>query len=276
MKLLALLGFFVVTSGFADCIRSPLCDELNDLSFDCGETYKQETCEKFVETFEKALAPQVCDEPKTKSRRILEFCVHKAGNPFISIYYDRLAELPFGKGIKLYSSQKLRDSMDGQVAEAHLERSKEDEKEFGKTLLAGFVLSQCRDIEELKFSPAKLKDYSYEEAKVGDFSIWGGDVPKRIVNLKTKHVCEVKVGIITNVSKFVGQDLLLYETYNGSENKKSIVGMKDCSILWESQSYAAETSTGETRPVVKINRLKDSWKTCAPCWDQKHAACLKI
>jgi hypothetical protein len=274
MKYLFLVFLLSSISQADTCSRSPLCDTLNDESFECEEKLEEPICNQFVETFKKTLEPQTC---KSEKKTILGFCNLKSGNPYIDLHYDRLAKLPFKSALELFTSEKLRASMDGEVGETWRKRSLEDQKRLGKTLLPGKIISECREFEELKFKEVKVKELIYSEAKVGDFTVWSGDVPAKIINTKTSKSCVVKLLVSEETRKVKGEDLLYYKTYDGGRNLETIVDMKTCQKLWEAESYAAETHSGQTRSKVLLDKMKEGpWKKCGPCWNSDREACLRI
>ncbi len=270
------------------CQRHSSCDELNDLSFACSEKWDQSTCDKFTDTFEKLLVPQACQESGKQILWALSSCDWKEGNTPTDLHYDRLARLPFAKALKLYTSEKLRKTMDGAIAESHLKKSKADEKLLGKTLLPSKFLKACNEFEYIDFNTVKkdlnlngksLPQYSYQEGKAGDYIFWMGDIPNKIINTKTKKECVVKAsGFVEKITKVPGLDIARYEIHreNGT-NWDALIDMKTCQRIWEATWEAAETVSGESaRKITVDNVQKSAWKKCAPCWNKQKTGCLRV
>lgn len=252
---------------WADCARSPLCDTLNDESFECSETYQESICNKFVATLDKTLEKQNCGRgPKT----ILGHCNLKAGNPFIDLHFDVLASLPFKSAIDLYTSEKFRSGLDGNAAETHLKKSLADQK---KGISPGIIIPACREFEDLKFKSAK----NYEVAQVGEYLVLDGDIPKKIIHVPTKNECLVGTLIVDKISKVKGKDILIYKSYSGGNYRTTIVEMKGCKKIWEDQSYASDSHSGKSGFKILLDKIHESaWKDCSGCWGPGKRECLRI
>lgn len=265
MKLLFLL--LLPFSSWADCARSPLCDVLNDQSFECSETLSEKSCNDFVATLDKTLEKQNCGRgPKT----ILGHCNLKAGNPFIDLHFDVLASLPYAPAIALYTSEKFRSALDGEAAETHLKKSRADQK---KKLQPGVIIPACRQFQELKFTSVK----GHEVAVVGEYQVFTGDTPAKILHTPSKNECVVGTLIVDKVSKVPGRDLLVYTSYSGGTYKTTIVEMKGCKKIWEDQSFASNSHTGKSGFRILLDKIQESeWKQCSACWGPGKRECLRI
>lgn len=253
------------------CERSPLCDELNDLSFACSETLSEDSCDKFVAVFDKSVQPGSCVP--------LETCALKQGNPSSLIHFKLLASLPYGSALKLFTSEKLRKTMTGHAGEAFRKQSKMDQTKLGKTLFPSKIIPECRNFESLNFKAVKkdiiekskviAAQYEYSEAEADGFVIWDGDVEKKIVSLKTKKECTVKgIGLIDKISKVSGHQILRYQTNatGSGYHDEAFVDMKTCSKFWELKNGKVSTSKLQT----------SSWKKCTTCWNKNYKGCLRI
>ncbi len=287
------LGLFLSLSlpqAFAtnSCERNIHCDELNDLSLACSEKWDQPTCDKFTNAFEKLLVPQVCNEPTKKIRWAMNSCEWKHGNMPIDLHFDRLARLPYAKALKLYTSEKLRKTMDGAVADAHFKKSQEDQNRLGKTLHPSKFIPDCQKFEDIDFIEVtkdlrlKGKDapqYTYQEGSVGEYILWMGDVPKKIINNKKKKECEVKTpGLLDKITKAPLGDVVRYEMYTGDGKRwETLVDMKTCKPIWEATWDAEDTVSGESSKKITVDSVQNSaWRKCAPCWNKNHSGCLRI
>lgn len=265
MKTLLLL-FLSFGAMAQSCPTSPLCDELEEFSYQCSQSLKELDCDAFVIKFEKSLERLKCNHTPL----IIHTCSMIKGGPASEVHYDLLGQLPFAKALKLYTSEKLRKSMPERVAKKHFKRSLENEKELGKTLHPRTVDHSCREYDHINFryvqKDVKTKDkilpkYNYSEARVGDFVVWDGDVPHKIINVNTKKKCETKLGNATSVFRFKGHDLLLW-----TDDNVSIVNLHDCEILWSKQK--------DRVTVAKLQQ--SSLKRCEPCWNEQTEACLRL
>lgn len=85
------------------------------------------------------------------------------------------------------------------------------------------------------------KNYEYYKTRINDYELWAGDMPNRIRNLKTGKECEAEVpGIVWPryehskvVFKTDCDDVLMYDSYSGSEGWLTLVDMKTCKAIFE-------------------------------------------
>ena len=255
------------------CVRHPLCDELNDRSFACSESWSEKSCNEFVDTFSKLLSPRNCLENKTLVKNPEVFsCALKKGNMPIDLHYTRLAQLPFKKALDLFASKKLRDSMDGSIGEVLRRRSIETEKGLGKTVLPTRLIDECRQFNKIDFDSVDGRS----EYRFDNYVIAYGEGPTKITNSKLGTECTVNQrGMIDSVSRVPGQTFLRYDSSEAGLTYIAFVDIKTCNKFYESSWTYAETITGQILYEQKINLLPRYWKSCSACWDKDHTACLR-
>lgn len=270
-RLFILSTFFSLSVHGSTCERSPLCDQLNDLSYECSETFDEGSCDKFVNVFEQSVQPGTCVP--------FETCAQKKDNPSNLVHFKLLASLPYASALKLFTSEKLRKTMSGHAGEGFRKQSKSDQAKLGKTLFPSKIIPECRSFEALNFKAVKkdliekgkvtFAQYEYAEAEADGFVIWDGDVEKKIVNTKTKKECTVKgIGLIDKITKVPGHQILRYQTIEagGGYNNVAFIDMKTCAKIWEMKNARITTSKMQS----------SSWKNCTPCWNKTYSACLRI
>lgn len=132
-----------------------------------------------------------------------------------------------------------------------------------------FAASECQKLTKVSFKSVvkdldeKTKNYQYFEGQVGDYVVWAGDVKNKIINIKEKSECVVKVGIVDpsrnskSVEKTDCGDVLLYDSYSGSESWNTLVEMKTCEKIWERRNYIDYVKgVASKKSEVIINKLK--------------------
>lgn len=197
----------------------------------------------------------------------------------IDLHFDRLAELPFQKALKLFTSTLARTAMDGVTAESYKKRSLQDEKKLGKTLHPVNLRPECMSYEEVDWKPNKE---NIKEIKIGNYSVVAlGDVKATITDTKSNKKCYPKLGIVSDssnkpVKKIKGHDILWFETYSGATTYHSLVDMKTCEKIWEVEIVLDETLTNP----IALNNInivsKSSYKSCAECWNEDKERCLRL
>lgn len=233
-----------MTNAFAGidlCRRDPLCETLKKYSSECFESLAEKSCNQFADTFEKLLVPRTCNIDGEQIQFSIQSCED------VELHYDRLSKLPFKKALSLFASSKIRQTMKDKVSELYTHKSLETSKRLGKNLRPGKVISECREFE-------------YIETKSVTCTV-PGLLPTDIVSKASK----------AQVFKFEGSDAPT------GKRQLTLVEMKTCKKIWQSEWGTAETVTGEGNHLNTINKVSSSvWKQCEPCWNHEKEACLRI
>ncbi len=279
---LALFLISVRANGVENlCDKSPLCENLDDESFACSESWDEKLCDQFMATFAKLLEPTPCQKDSKETVSGFQTCLNRKGSAATSLHFDRVARLPFQSALKLFTSEKFRSIMDGAVAETYRKKSLQDEKKLGKSLKASPIIPECRIFEPVTFKAVKKNivekgkitaaNYDYNEATIGDYVVWDGDVPKKIINTKTHRECVLDRHFIQNVTKVPGHPIIRVQSYvETGRNWDSLIELHQCKKIFEM------TSEEEVAQKIVVDKVKQSsWKICAPCWNKDYEGCLR-
>lgn len=264
MKLLITLFFISAAYASDPCARNPLCDELNDASNSCVTTLKEKSCDKFVTLFEKLMEKQVC--PKEDFKFGIYSCDLKLGLTPVGVQYDRLSKLPFKNAIKLFSSEKLRNSLDDILSIQFKKKSL-----AAKNYKTGSAIPECVGFRPLDFNKEKI-------ATVGSFTVLKGETTK-ITHTKSKKGCEVKnFKEVKDVDKMNHHDVLRFISTDGSGlARMSLVLIKNCEVAWESEwAYGDSLDDRSNLQVKNVSDKNSFMKQCEPCWNKDKEACLRI
>jgi hypothetical protein len=266
---------------------SPLCENLDADSFACSERWDEKVCDQFIQTFEKLLTPVACLKGQKETVLGYYSCLGRKGSADVALHFDRVARLPFQSALKLFTSPRFRSIMDGHVAETYRKKSLQDEKRLGKDLKPTSIIPECRIFETVDFKAVKkdliekgkvtAAQYDYREAVIGDYVIWDGDVPKKIVNSKTQHECLLDRHFIQDVTKVPGQNIVRIQSYvENGVNWDSLIELHQCKKIFEMTWGDMENHEGEVSHQMVVDGVKKSaWKKCAPCWNKDYEGCLR-
>lgn len=262
-----MLSFAFSLSAFSQtCPRPAACDQLEDTSWECHGELNKKKCLDFVIVFDQLLGSVVCKESKTPVTA-LHLCGQKKGSAALHLHYDRIAQLPSLEAIKVFTSQRFRNTLDGDLAEQYMARSKRQEPLVGKELKSIEVDFKCRAVDSLEFKNKKVSASEYE--------VYVKDESARIRNIKTKKECTPDVWLLDDesndvVKKINGKDLFLFNTYSGGDHKTTLVDANSCKTVWDKEEKFS-------KPVVNtVNKVSSSsWKECAACWNEYYQGCLR-
>ena len=115
------------------CQLFKACEKFEEFSYNCGEKKIASECSKFVTAFKGLLDKGSCKRSfDTKPVFDVWYCSGLKGAMNLDLHYKTLAGLKTKEAQELYASQKLRDTMDGAIAEEHKNRSIKLEKSLKK------------------------------------------------------------------------------------------------------------------------------------------------
>ncbi|KYG67068.1 hypothetical protein AZI86_08630 [Bdellovibrio bacteriovorus] len=105
------------------CPAPTICVELSESLYAC-ESGEKKSCDSFVDYFKKALPEYDCQR-KLDSKQTAKYIVPAYWLcDSHDIYVNALSKLKSKKAQRLYGSKELRATLDGHIAEDHLEKSK--------------------------------------------------------------------------------------------------------------------------------------------------------
>ena len=120
-------------NGPAKCQIEKACTDFEDASYSCREKKIQADCSKFVALFESLLSKGNCKRSfDTKPVFDVWYCSSIKGATSLDLHYSTLSKLKSKEAQLLFSSKKLRDTMDASIAEEHLASSAKLEKSLKK------------------------------------------------------------------------------------------------------------------------------------------------
>ena len=113
------------------CPTPKLCDKLYEEVKSC-KSGKKSACDRFVRNYERALPEYDCQ------RSFDSTDIEKHIVPAIWLcdtheyFLEELSKMKSQKARRLYGSKKLRDTLDGALAETHFEKSQRVERNLNK------------------------------------------------------------------------------------------------------------------------------------------------
>jgi hypothetical protein len=261
------------------------CKTLEEASFNCSETKKDEDCQKFVKIFNKLVEPYNCDG-KIEKHLNINSCGQRPGAAYVDIHFDRLSELELKEAVELYASQKFRDVLDGHIAEEHSYPSKKAEMILKPELMpAGYKL-ECIDYEKkldfknVKKKWDKIEDAEFTEYQIGEYNIWLGGNGINISKGTKTCFKEIPHEIRSEeLRKFKLHNVVSVLSYGSELEFETLIDMDTCQILWQSEnSYESlEMNSAPQEINVKINNITNSnFKACNECWNNKTRECKKF
>ena len=119
MPMIALSIIFSL-KAFSGCPAPELCEKFELDSYECSTYKKMSTCKRFVQNFGKLLEKHDCKRSFDKEPvPAIWLCAEKKGAMMTDLHYKTLSTLKFASAQKLFSSKKLKNTLDGATAEEY-------------------------------------------------------------------------------------------------------------------------------------------------------------
>ena len=126
IKSLIFIGFLSLNLANSPtrCQIEKVCTDFEDASNSCREKKIHTDCSKFVALFESLLSKSNCKRSfDTKPVFDVWYCSSIKGATSLDLHYSTLSKLKSKEAQLLFSSKKIRDTMDGSIAEEYLASS---------------------------------------------------------------------------------------------------------------------------------------------------------
>lgn len=269
------------SSGF--CMEQD-CVALEESGYDCFENKKSESCQKFIETFEKLISPYSCDG-KINPTLNINNCGQRPGAAYVDLHFKRLSELDDPKAMALYASEKFRTVLDGNAAEEHYSQSLKQEMILNPKLLPKNYKVECIEYERKLNHKAAIEDFkTYKKAEFTKYQIGDYNVSLGQFGLYASHrnkECHTEIpGEIRDqeMQKFKHFNVVKIPSYGFEKMFETIVDLDTCAILWQAELLHESlemNSAPQGIDVKKVNLSKSNFQTCGHCWDKKTRECKK-
>lgn len=258
------------------------CLDLEDSGYECFENKKSDYCPKFTATFEKLLNPYLCDG-KINPHLNINNCGNRPGATYVDLHFKRLSQLDDPKAIALYSSEKFRKVLDGNIAEEHYSNSLKQEMILNPKLLPKGYKAECIEYErKLNSKPViadimKYKKAEFDLYQINDYQVSLGQFGLHVASNNQK--CHTKIeGEVRSESlqKFKQFDVVKIQSYGFEKMIETIVDLKTCKILWVAELLHESlemNSAPQNIAVKKSGPSQGAFKTCDSCWNKSTREC---